>query len=1032
MVRVETIAISRLFPWALGFVLIVAGAARAERPPVKTYTTADGLVSNLISRIVRDSHGYLWFCTEGGLARFDGHSFNNYTTDQGLPDDEVNDLLETRSGTYWLATGKGLCRFNPKGAPLTEVQAGRASEPMFVVYHPGPYRRASSVKTLYEDAAGRIWCGTWQGLYLLEQKDDQVKLQYVDIGMPAAEPSTHVVRNILQDRRGAIWVTSDSGLYRLLPDGRAERFTNAHGLSSQRLLGLLEDREGRLWVGDRLGGLCLLLPEPAPNGSIVARRYSIKDGLSCVEIASLFESSDRRLWVGADCGLSEFLPEPDRTGRRIRSYLGDKVLADSRVWALAEDLHGNLWVGSASGAVKVIRSGFTTYTEADGLGSRAVISIFESRSGQLCVQTRSHHENVVSWFDGQRFIPIRKSTAPGFDPSLSLSVSLQDREGEWWMDVPSGLARFPKTNHVEELTRLRAKSLYTEVDGLPGTGFPLREDQRGDMWIVAFESQRRLTRWERRTGRFQIYSAADGLPSSDVVSFASCEDRAGNLWIGLEETGLVRYENGRFKHFTHDDGVPEGVIRDLVLDSKGRLWVASSQGGLGRIDDPTAAHPQLFTYSVTDGLSSNKVWCLVEDQWGRIYAGTNLGLDRLDPETGRVRHFTTSDGLAHDAIRDSFRSRDGALWFGTGSGISRLIPEPDTPQSPPPILITGLLIAGEDHRVSALGESEIGSLHLRTNQNNIRIDFTGVSFGGGETLRYQYRLEGADVDWSEPSDKRSINYANLSPGSYRFLVRAVSGEGRTSESPAAVSFTILPPIWKRWWFATLAVTLVGLLIYAAYRHRVARVIELERIRTRIASDLHDDIGSNLSLIAMVSEAAQRQVPVGDRQMGRWLSMVSDTSREMVDAMSDIVWAVNPNKDWLRDLLQRMRRVADDIFTARHIEFRFSVLDEERDVKLGADIRREVFMIFKEGVNNIVRHSQCTEVELEFRVKEHRLQLRLADNGRGFNLADASDGNGMVSMRRRAEKLGGQLEVISSYRKGTTVILRAPLYHRRRL
>src|SRR5215470_12267667 len=179
----------------LGLCIIATepSVTRAERLPVKTYTTADGLVSNRISRIVQDSHGYLWFCTENGLSRFDGYRFTNYTSEQGLPDDEVNDLLETRGGNYWIATGSGLVRYNPKGLPLPNGQVSLRSDPMFVVYHVGGDRMTSIIKTLYEDRSGTIWIGTWRGLYRLEQIGDQVRFHFIELGMPASEPQNHIV-----------------------------------------------------------------------------------------------------------------------------------------------------------------------------------------------------------------------------------------------------------------------------------------------------------------------------------------------------------------------------------------------------------------------------------------------------------------------------------------------------------------------------------------------------------------------------------------------------------------------------------------------------------------------------------------------------------------------------------------------------------------------------------------------------------------------------------------------------------------------
>src|SRR5499426_1840682 len=294
----------------------------AQQLPLKIYTTADGLASNRISRIVRDLRGYLWFCTENGLSRFDGSRFTNYTAEQGLPYDEVNDLLETRRGAYWIATGNGLCLFNPKGLALPNEQASLRSNPMFVVYHPGGNRMASDIKSLYEDRSGAIWVGTWRGLYRLEQAGGKVKFQFIEVGMPAAEPQTHVVRNILEDRQGALWLATDSGLYRRFSDGTVDRFTRNHGFSSERLLGLIEDRQGRLWVGDRFGGLCLLVANPVANKPVVARRYATKDGLGCVRVGSLYEATDGRFWIGADCGLAELLPNVESASRRISVSLG--------------------------------------------------------------------------------------------------------------------------------------------------------------------------------------------------------------------------------------------------------------------------------------------------------------------------------------------------------------------------------------------------------------------------------------------------------------------------------------------------------------------------------------------------------------------------------------------------------------------------------------------------------------------------------------------------------------------------------------
>ncbi|HJQ25347.1 MAG TPA: ATP-binding protein [Blastocatellia bacterium] len=333
---------------------------------------------------------------------------------------------------------------------------------------------------------------------------------------------------------------------------------------------------------------------------------------------------------------------------------------------------------------------------------------------------------------------------------------------------------------------------------------------------------------------------------------------------------------------------------------------------------------------------------------------------------------------------------------------------------------------------------------LSASRNQIQIDFFGISFGSGEVLSYQYKLEGAAADWSAPAAERSVNYANLAPGTYRFLVRAVDSAGAVSAAPAIVSFKILPPLWRRWWFVTLvllaAAAAVGAFVRsrlsrlravreaaeALQRSREERLAELERVRRRIATDLHDDIGSSLTQISILSEVARQRINGDDAGLAEPLAMIAGASRELVDSMSDIVWAINPQKDHLSDLTQRMRRFASDVLTARNIAFAFREPDEESDVPLGANLRREVFLIFKESVNNLVRHSACTAAEIDFQIAGEVLRLVVCDNGKGFDAALDGDGHGLSSMRQRAEALGGKLDLTSRAGHGTTVTLVLPL------
>ncbi len=1028
--------LGRVGPLSLVWLLLfLSTALQAVQLPLRKYTAADGLPHNIVNRIVRDSRGFLWFCTDEGLSRFDGYQFTNYTTDQGLPHPLVKDLLETQDGTYWVATGKGVCRFNGGGSGAVRTlenarRSARAS--LFTLIAPVNNERTGTVNVLFEDKGQSVWCGTGRGLFRLQQSAGRWTFSRVEIGLSNEREADFIVQAILEDREGALWIGAGSGLYRLWPGGRTERYNTRHGLPVDEVRALASDSKGQLWAGT-IRGLCQVVSGPRPDQTIVARLYTEADGLPSHNIRTLLRSPNGGVWVGTTAALSELIPQARSNSEKVQDYSVVPVIVDPHVIAIAENPDQSLWLGTDGGAIKWVRNGFMTYQRGDGLGSEVISSIFESQAGEVCASSAAK-EILIDCFDGKKFASIR----PNLPRTLSNlgwgwnQLSLQDRGGEWWVPTGEGLFRFPPLARTGDLAMARPRALYTSKNGLPVDDlFRLYEDSSGDLWIATFsESNNWISRWQRKTERLQTFSQSDGLPPLLPIVRAFAEDRSGSLWIGLEQGILIRYAAGRFRVFGEDDGVPLGDISSLHVDQNGRLWLGSSISGLIRVDDPRADKPRFVAHNKRDGLSSSSIFCITEDRWGRLYVGSGSGVDRLDVATGRVKHYSESDGVAGGEIHTAFCDKSGALWFGSSRGISRLVPEAEAPQAPPPVLLTGVRIAGTTRPISELGEAEVTELELGPNQSNLQIDFVAPGSVTGEKLLYQYKLENADTNWSAPTEQRTVNFASLAPGAYRFLVRAVSTDGIASPKSAAVSFTILRPVWQRWWFLLLATLLLGWLAYAAHRYRVRRLLELEAIRMRIATDLHDDIGSNLSEIAILSEVLSQQMSAENPKVIEPLSTIAGTSRELVDSMSDIVWAINPKKDQLRELTQRMRQFAVNLFTARNINFRFDA-PEIQDTKIRADVRRQVYLIFKESLNNMVRHSACTEAEIQFGIQDRRLSLTLKDNGMGLLPGRASEGYGLASMKARAESLGGSLEVSSSPGQGTIVSLAILLdYHPR--
>jgi two-component sensor histidine kinase/sugar lactone lactonase YvrE len=761
-------------------------------------------------------------------------------------------------------------------------------------------------------------------------------------------------------------------------------------------------------------------------------------------INQLFETSDHKLWAATARGLLEYFQKPDAQGKFYRVYTTRNGLSDHSITSLVEDTGNNLWLGSGNGAgvMRFARHGFVTYDESEGVTS--VQAIFPDRAGGVCFRGYVLGDKHASIFDGGRVDVLNLSDAT-FWPRLGRfdgqrltwflpealkgkylgwvgeGVTVQSsRSGDWWM--ANGLYHFPAADNLTQLKSARPLA-YFGTDTLIGARqiWRLFEDSHDRVWISIFQPNGNgLLLWDPGSQSLRDLGGAANLPSlqTDLArSFA--EDSAGNIWIGFNG-GLARFREESFTYFGPQNGVPPGGVMDIHFDTHGHLWFASSRSGLVRVDGPDTNNPSFSNFTSSQGLSGDVANVITEDLYGRIYVATGHGLDRFDPGTSHVKHYTTADGLANGNISAAFRDSSGSLWFGTSEGLSRFLPENDEPSLAPPVLLTSLSVSGVAQNVSALGETDLRLPDLSSGASRLQIDFVGLGFALGESLRYRYMLEGADRDWSPPTVQRTVTYARLTAGHYRFLVQAINADGQVSPKPAVIMFHVLPPVWMRWWFLTLVALLMALLVYVIYRYRVTRLLEVANMRTSIATDLHDDIGANLTRISILSEVAKQQFGSVDKNSPNLLTSIAEIARESVASMSDIVWAINPERDSVRDLIRKMRQLAEEVFTTRDIALSFNAPDGDRDFKLGADVRRDFLLIFKEAINNAARHSGCSSVRVDILVAGSKLCLEVSDNGKGFDPASAEQGHGLKSMRQRAERLGGSLKLDTNSEKGTTI------------
>jgi PAS domain S-box-containing protein len=1180
----------------LSTILALSVQLCAGELPIRLLTTADGLLNNRVGRIVVDSHGLLWMCTAAGLSRFDGAQFQNFGLAEGLPFPTVSDLFDAGDGYFWLATnGGGVVRFSLA-----------AEGPRFAAFAVSSDVTSSRVNLLARTADGAFWAATDGGLFRMTvSADHKAAFTRVKLHLAGRPEEMVQVNSVVSDLEGGVWAGTRFGLVRVLADGRVLSYPVVPGNPTDAIRSLLyPSAGGLLWIGHQFGAAVFRPPPASSYGVLQGREQAFEDSSMARSIAmgrhdvltrvpelpqkpgeaiffqsprgdfsivrGLSQSAGGVIRALAEHGIVEYSLGAQRFTRLENPRFQSLVLAGS-----VEDQEGNLWVATTTGVLRVARHGFVTFRASDGMG-QDLSRMFEDHEGELIATSQDWR---VSRFDGERFQTVRVNI-----PAALRAIGgradgdvLQDREGDWWFATRAGLVRFSGVRRVEDLAHA-ASRLYTARDGLAQQDLlRLFEDSRGDLWMASLIPGREtLTRWERATGRFHSYSEADGLPPFNTP-YSFYEDSHGVVWIGLRDGGLVRYEGGRFSMRTEADGVPAGQLSGVTADHQGRLWVTASASGLYRIDDVNARPMRPVRVVTPRELHGDSLSHVVEDHAGNLYVVTITAVFRLDPMldtkvTGRspgghviAAMYSSSEGLAGSDIVAALVDRRGRLWCLTSEGVSYYQPVAAEHPLALPVRIGSVRIAGRDVPVSPAGELTLSGLELLPGRSQLTIDFFGTSFRAGASLEYEYRLLGADEEWSRSGPLRSVQFSNLAPGDYEFQVRAVSPDGARSPEPASVSFRVLPPIWRRWWFLSLAAAALigafatferyrsrarqvlrdseerfrtlaetasdaivtiddaGVIVYvnatvetifgytaaelvgrdltilmpetmrdrhrrgmARYRatgerrlswraielpglHKDGREIplevgfgeftredrhyftgmirdisdrkraeqtlrkareerleELERVRQRIAADLHDEIGSSLTQISILSEVAHRSGAASNPELTHSLSTIAASSRELVDSMSDIVWAINPAKDHLKDLTQRMRRVASDTFTTNNMAFRLEMPPSEEDWKLGANLRREIFLIYKEGIHNMVKHSGCTEAVIRVTSQDGALRLELRDNGKGFDPSSPSDGHGLASLRSRAAALGGTLSVVSAPGRGTEITFHLPI------
>ncbi len=923
--------------------------AFAQLFPFRSYSIEKGLSEAVVNDLMQDHEGYLWIATGYGLNRFDGIQFRNYYEENGLLNNKIYSLYQDEENTIWVGTGGGV----------------NIIEDDSIMTHPDLSPLDSAVVLeIYQDDIGEYWFATdGQGVW---HYDSYGQLYHYGVADGLADDR---VRDILQDDQGTFWFATREGLTRML-NGTLSSYTVDHGLPDNKLRDMVLDGQGNLWLATR-GGLSRM-----SEGSFI--NYTQEDGLINNRIQSLSLDGQGGLWAGTEEGISHF------SEGEFSNYTVQHGLANNIIYSTLRDRENNIWFGTFGGGISVfLGEHIRNYTIEEGLPNNVITSISQDRAGNHWVTT---YGGGLSLLSGNTFETYLERDGLVDNKVYTSIVDHMDRllVGTRW-----GLSIFEDGRfHNFDETELPYRKIRAIIE----------DQNREEYWIGTYGEG--ILNF--RDGRFTQLDESDGLANNTVLSVEQGND--GSVWFATYG-GASRYLDGEFTNYTIRDGLPNNGVLDILKDSDGTIW-ASTFGGIARFNGES-----FEAITGEDGLQDEVCYFLIQDHFGKYWIGTKEGVVRFDYEkfresdSPREKHkafklITQDQGIVANEMNASaaFTDREGILWFGSVGGLVRYDPS-RSPQNhaAPKVHIENVLVSGEP--VANKGDLRIGS-----DNHNITFDFIGISLTAPEQVVYEYRLRGSGESWQK-TEQRSVRYSALLPGDYRFEVRARNNDGIWSEERASLSFTVMPPFWLQWWFIIMVVAvLVGIIAFIYNYYRVRKMVEIERMRVRIASDLHDDVGSALTEIALQSDFLQT-TDVGS-ELRQSLNQIGSQSRKIVSSLDDIVWSIDARNDTLGDLTDRMQDYINNVLPQKEVTYYFEELD--MDEKLTVQMKENLYLIFKEAVNNIAKHSDASKVEVILKNQNSSFDLLVRDNGSGVKPVKKT-GHGLRNIEMRAKRIDAEVE-----------------------
>ena len=914
----------------------------------KSITTEDGLINGYVRDIFEDRDGYIWIATMGGISRWDGRNFLNYSELNGLTSNYVFDITQDQKGNIYFATfgTKGITTYK-SGNLDTLFNEGEMKLDFVTLLH------VASDKLLYICASNGVYQYDYKNIINLNQLNN----------VP-----TSPMHKIYETKSGDIYIATSDGLLRF-GNNKLELVTEETEPNELFTMALGGNQSDEIFYGTEND---IYILKEGNKRSLNLRGKVFKD-----RINDIYFPNDKIGYFASDLGLAVL------NNNNIETLTKKNGLSSNEIIKIFEDSNNTIYLGNrVTGFDIYYPDKIENFNINTGLQSENIYSFLIDRNGTKYFAS-----------DKNLYIENNSSNQRNTNNILSdkneITAMYESNDGEIYLGSMNGIDILESGNFKRILEYKNTRNVQ-HVNSNQVTD--IVETYNNSILVSSFRGV-----YEIFGDSVSFISVKDGLKNNFIQSIYVTRD--SSVIYGYHGSGITINKNDKLKHYSIENGLNNGVINSICESADGSILLGTGGGGLNIL-----RHGFVDTITVENGLSSNEIRSLIIDNNDNVYVATPNGLNIIsfDDRIFFIRKLFKEDGLAGNNINLLFKDEFGNIWIATSKGVSKYNPNADKPiTNPPKIYLSGVEIFNEKYLLSKLEKSG----ELNYDQNYIKFIYTGINLSAPEKILYRYRLNGVDHDWVS-SNENNVQYTSLDDGDYTFEVKARNEWGYWSV-PANLSFTIHPAWWETWWFRLLFISFISSLLWLAFQYRLNYLLKLERLRTKIASDLHDEVGSLLTQISVNADSISYTKDEDKRKEKS--SFIRAKSSELINMMSDVIWSIDSRNDNLDSLIDRIHNFAQNFLEQKNISLNFSTNIKNLQKPLKIDFRQNVMLIAKEAINNAVKYSNCSQIDVVINYTNEKFELTISDNGKGFDIDNVKRGNGLNNIKMRADSSGAKIK-----------------------